>query len=263
MQLISQSSQFQDNTRASLVYKAHPDIDSIPSVPTTWDTVYDPDHPAADWSGLVSKEAVFAKKHDFNHPSQRETIERTELGIVSKQERQEFPRKRGNDEAANKNSGSIVIGGIDNPDDRFKTTYRRFENQEKTDQDQLILEKRLHATRHVPDPAKSRIHSGDNVDAYFSMKQDFNSNRTSRQSEAKYNPRASLLSNLGDVLVTTNSIQAPPTHTQQEYKSEKYRTMVADNFQQFPGKAFIFHIFCAKTCQYNLHFSVGYTGRRR
>jgi hypothetical protein len=235
MQVISQSSQFQDGTSSSLAYRNPSNVESVPSVPTTWDTVYDPDHPDADWSGLVSKEVIFAKKHDLNHPSHREGIERTELGIVSKQERQEFPRKRSNNDAVTRNSGSLVIGGIDNPNDRFNTTYRRFENQEKTEKDQLILEKRVHATRHVPDPAKS-VGAMQSSDAYHAAKQNsMQMNPRSFDRDTKYNPRASLLSNIGDSLIASNAIQAPPTQSATEYRSEKYRTMIGDNFKQFPG----------------------------
>lgn len=237
MQMISQSSQFQDNTRASLAYRS-PDIVQTPAVPTTWDTVYDPDHPDADWSGLVSKDAIFTRKHDHNHPSHRENIERNELGIVSKTDSSEFSKRRVNSEGATRNTGSIIIGGIDNPEDRFKTTYKRFENQEKTDKEQMILEKRIHATRPVLDPSQSRGNSRHGIpntqfDVYSNMKQDVNSGRGG--SEPKFNQRASLLSNLGDILVTNSAIDAPPSKMNVNYKSEEYRTMMADNFKPFPG----------------------------
>jgi hypothetical protein len=235
MQVISQSSRFQDDTSTSVAYKNPPNVESVPAVPTTWDTVYDPDHPDADWSGLVSKEVIFSKKHDLHHPSHREGIERTEFGIVSKQERQEIPKKRSNNDAATRNSGSLVIGGIDNPSDRFNTTYKRFENQERTDKDQLILEKRVHATRHCPDPANSNK-SKHSSDTYHAVKQDsIQMNPASRDRHSKFNPRASLLSNLGDELIASNAIQARPNQIQSEYRSEKYRTLIGDNFKQFPG----------------------------
>lgn len=238
MQIISQSSQFQDDTRASLAYRAPREVESVQAVPTTWDTVYDPDHPDADWSGLVSKEVIFSKKHSTNHPSQRENIERNEQGIVSKDERQEFPRKRVNNESASKNSGSLVIGGIDNPDDRFKTTYRRFESQERTDKDQLILEKRMTATRSVPPPGQSRGSSAPSHEGYQSMMQDMRSTNVGREQKFS-SSRNSLLSNLGDVLISSQAVEPPPQKSQQEYKSEQYRTMMADNFKPFPGIFFI------------------------
>lgn len=270
MQRISQSSQFQDDTRASLAYRAPREVEDVQPVPTTWDTVYDPAHPDADWSGLVSKEVIFSKKHSTNHPSQRENIERNEQGIVSKDERQEFPRKRVN-ESASKNSGSLVIGGIDNPDDRFKTTYRRFESQERTDKDQLILEKRLNATRSVPAPGQSRGNSAPSHEGYQSMMQDMRSTNVGQ--EQKFSSRSSLLSNLGDVLISSQAVEPPPPKSQQEYKSEQYRTMMADNFKPFPGIYYFYfaqpiteflstvtNVFFPSCCIYG---ALGYTGRRR
>lgn len=34
-----------------------------PPVPTTYNCVYEPEHPEADWAGLVPKEALYRKKH--------------------------------------------------------------------------------------------------------------------------------------------------------------------------------------------------------
>jgi hypothetical protein len=52
------------------------------SIPVTYDTFYDPNHPDADWSGLVLS-ANGHKKHLQNHSSQAVQIRQTENGIVS------------------------------------------------------------------------------------------------------------------------------------------------------------------------------------
>jgi flagellar basal body rod protein FlgC len=58
LQLASQVSKF-DNGE---IKSARSDITPLP-VPTTWDTYYDPNHPDADWSGLVSLKNNQKKHH--------------------------------------------------------------------------------------------------------------------------------------------------------------------------------------------------------
>lgn len=237
LQIISQGSHFEDGTRASLAFRAQPNPESVPAVPTTWDTVYDPDHPNADWSGLVSKDALFTKKYIRDHPSLRENVQRTEHGIISRDERQEFSKRRNNNDGiAEKNAGSVVIGGIDRPDDRWKTTYRRFESKEQTDREQLTIEKRTNPMKRIPDPAQARGRSDTQSLTpqqelmYRSLKDE---SYSSRDSAPKFNPRTSLLSNLGDSLLST--VEPPPSTTKAAYNSESYRSMITDNYNPLPG----------------------------
>lgn len=63
-------------------------------VPTTYDTYYDPNHPDADWAGLVLA-ANGHKKHALNHASQVSQLSQSENGIVSNQrEKYEYHKKR-------------------------------------------------------------------------------------------------------------------------------------------------------------------------
>ena len=53
------------------------------AVPTTWETVYDPNHPDADWSGLVQANK-FGKKHYQEQSAQKSGILHSESGKSSK-----------------------------------------------------------------------------------------------------------------------------------------------------------------------------------
>lgn len=81
------------------------------SIPITYDTHYEPNHPDADWAGLVLT-ANGHKKHIQNHSNQTIQIHQTENGIVStNSERYEFHKKRIQAPGANKigNEKSIFI----------------------------------------------------------------------------------------------------------------------------------------------------------
>lgn len=155
MQLLSQSSKLDDSathdkiTNVDVFHAQQP-----PTVPCTYDTVYDPSHPDADWSGMVSLKNHH-KKHTQNHASQRLGITQCEHGIVAKEERQEWDHRK-QPEGSYKNSTTFVIGGINNDEDRFKTEYRRLAHHEATSRDQLTLDKRQKAVRRIPDPAQAR-----------------------------------------------------------------------------------------------------------
>ena len=49
------------------------------AVPTTWETIYDPNHPDADWSGLV-KSNKYGKKHYQEQSAQKTGILQSESG---------------------------------------------------------------------------------------------------------------------------------------------------------------------------------------
>jgi len=147
------------------------------AVPTTWETIYDPNHPDADWSGLV-KSNKYGKKHYQEQSAQKTGILQSEsgksannlitfhidfshyiifLGIVSKVERHEWAHKRrdiapvpvatnnlNNRRISYEETKNNIIGGIDveNESERWKTNYQRLAGQEGTGRDQLILQKR-------------------------------------------------------------------------------------------------------------------------
>ena len=132
-------------------------------VPTTWENKYDPQHPRADWAGLVPSEE-YGRKHFESHASMRTGIKQAEEGIVSQVERQEWSQKRRDikdpinygittprselqkyyDNESKENGTKNLIGGVsyDNDSDRFKTTYQALASKEKTDRSQMTLNKR-------------------------------------------------------------------------------------------------------------------------
>lgn len=78
-------------------------------VPTTYDTRIDPDHPNADWQGLVLKDNQ--RKHTNDHISQQRGIHQTEHGIVSIDEKVEWLQKRR--DGSNPATSSVpLIGGV-------------------------------------------------------------------------------------------------------------------------------------------------------
>lgn len=238
MQLVSQSSQFNDRTRASLDYQNHDEVirnpGSIPAVPTTWDTAYDPAHPDSDWSGLVSRTRV-QKKHSHDHSSQRENIVRTEHGIVSREERADFGRKKAPEDAsvAIKNTmGSIVIGGVDRPDERWRTTHQRLDQREPTQRDQLILEKRTSAIKHH-DPAQAHAqvrsqYATDSPRAYEGA------GTVTRAPAGGFSGRGSLLSGIASKL-DVEPLQRPVSRPVSGYEHTN-RVLVVDNYKPYaPG----------------------------
>ena len=239
LQLIAQSSHLNEEGRSNNAYRNPAEYESVQAVPTTWDSVYDPSHPDADWSGLVSR-AHTHKRHINNPIAHQESLERNEYGIVSKEEKQEWARKRtSQDPNISKNAGSLVIGGIDNPDERWKSSYTRFANHEGTARDQLTLEKRSNAIKRIPDPAQARgsaqntprdYHEGGNTYAMSSQMQ------ATRTRDPVINGRTSLLSGLGEKIVQNKTIPVDAPHFKQPRPNENYRVLLGDNFKQFPGK---------------------------
>lgn len=245
MQMASQMSHLNEEGRSSNAYR-YVDPNTVPAVPTTWDTVYDPSHPDADWSGLVSRN-VQHKKHNPNHIAMQETIEHSEFGIISK-ESTDFARKRNNPEFVQKNSGSLVIGGIDDPANRYNTSYRRFESHEGTNKEQLTLDRRIPSTRRVPDPAQSRprMHEN-NMNSYNAMggngrgSFDAASSASSdpRKGVPKFGGRGSLLSGLGEKLITDKAVEVPIQETRTSPRMHEHNTnklLMAENYNPFPGK---------------------------
>ena len=167
LQVLSQAARF-ENVRKNQ-FATVEDLKNTTAVPTTFDTYYDPSHPDADWSGMVSSKYKH-KKHSNDHISQRTGLIQSEHGIISApgQERQEFARKRVQ-QRYNPITGEVeidrpqksnpdLIGGINlqNDEDRWKSAYKSFETQEKTTRDQLTFMKRQLPRKSIQDPAQAR-----------------------------------------------------------------------------------------------------------
>jgi hypothetical protein len=117
---------------------------SVPSVPITYDTVYDPNNPNADWSGLVSKQFQSKRQVNEYHPSKQVSMVQEGGGIISKEIKQEWPRRRRDYIPPTENSKGSIINGIDVTDqERWKTNMQRQNNFEATSRSQLVLNKRL------------------------------------------------------------------------------------------------------------------------
>jgi hypothetical protein len=153
-QELSQAAKFDESGLSSRAYKDH-NGEAVPIIPTTWDTLYDPTNPEADWSGLVNKDFNH-KRHIKSHISQQIGLTQTEHGIVSKIEKQEWAHKRQPTIQASSNQSTLVLGGIHEQNDQWKTTYKSFEAKENTNRDQLSLEKRTRPMMLIPDPAQAR-----------------------------------------------------------------------------------------------------------
>lgn len=135
------------------------------AVPTTFDTVHDPQHPQADWGGFVSKDAGFGKKSFAGHASQRIGLVQTEDGIISRHEKQEWAhRRRGADDGSNtssklRNGNAGIIGGI-GCENRWETENQRFASSRPTGRDQLTLLKQAMPRVPIRDPAQARSRVG-------------------------------------------------------------------------------------------------------
>lgn len=118
-------------------------------IPTTWDSRYNPDHPDADWCGLVSKNNQ-TRRHTNDHSSQRINLSHTEKGIVG-QDEFVLPRKRRDGGAYNPITGEpveqkqqppLIAGtGAAQGSEHWKTSYQRFVEREPTSRDMLTLKR--------------------------------------------------------------------------------------------------------------------------
>jgi hypothetical protein len=139
-QAIAQNSKFDDSPSKDI---RNYDINPVP-VPVTWDTKLDPDHPDADYSGLVSKYHV-QKRHSENPAAHRSHLITTEQGMCTQDETQQWPRKR-KEENVRYNpitgEGSIIHGtGALTAEEHWKTNYQRMAMKESTTRDQLTLKR--------------------------------------------------------------------------------------------------------------------------
>lgn len=242
MQLVSQTSHFTDQTRASLDYKDYKDVitnpEYVPTVPTTWDSYYDPNHPDADWTGLVSKNHL-QRKHIHEHSSLKENIMRTEQGIVSRVERQDHMRKRPPEDpsiARRNATGSIHIGGIDNPDDRWKTSHQRFESREPTSRDQMILEKRGNPVKKVENPSQARSQQDSSYGAPSPRFETSSLAGTQSQAMASFSGRGSLLSGIANKLAPSFDPRSAGggAHQKTPGAFDTNKLLITDNYRHYP-----------------------------
>jgi hypothetical protein len=125
-----------------------------PIVPTTFDTIYEPQHPKADWTGSV---AINERAHytPQNHRALSEGIT-TELegGYVGKHETSMFlNRRRGTGPSMTATTPGL-IGGIDGSPDRYTSVARAAAQREPTGRDQMTLGKRTLGIKQVGNPAQ-------------------------------------------------------------------------------------------------------------
>lgn len=219
-------------------------------VPTSWDTFYDPSHPDADWTGQVSNKHQH-KKHQHDNSAHRVAIERGEQGFYGREERQDFAHRR-TMPGQNINRTTFVLGGIDEPEERYKTNYQRQATMESTKVDQLTLQKRQKPIKKIQDPAQARSQL-----SYTASQQGYASAANTLSDRMNDNdiPHAtggsligyrapnfsgrgqSMLSGIGDKVLNTPAIaklERPPPEASHQH-SDTSRILIVDNYKRFPG----------------------------
>ena len=182
------------------------------AIPVTWDTEYNPDHPDADWNGLVRKRAQ--KKHTLGAKAQQVGLSHSEFGIVG--DMQKVPSRPAGMNLRRSDTESL-IAGIGARNDHYKTSTMAQYEFEPTEMAQMTL-----ARRSVPkptglteyyDPTQSRSNSSSRTSLYgegnssmnFSGQENSNFNRSvngsynnSMSSDGGKPPKiGSMLSNIG------------------------------------------------------------------
>ena len=155
MQMAASNARF-DEERSR--YGDYHDAPSPEIIPASYDTRYNPDHPDADYLGLVSKQHQ-NRRHTQHHSSQRCNLTQTERGIVG-QDDDFIQRKRFHTTKYNPITGeelhpdghapsSRLIAGIGAAEgaDHWKTSYHRFSEQEPTSMDMLTLKRQQEAVK--------------------------------------------------------------------------------------------------------------------
>jgi hypothetical protein len=152
-QIMAKAGQYLDHdlkrSKYATIYDKQPE-----AIPATFDDVYRPEHPDADWSGHVQK--IPQKRHALKHRSQQIHIQHEDGGLVgssSSAEHQKLQVGKGQ-----KTDREVFMGGIGCGDDQWKTSYHRFQGQEKTTRDQLTVMKRAPPRKPLPDPVYGHSH---------------------------------------------------------------------------------------------------------
>lgn len=170
-------------------------------------------------------------------------------GIVSSEERKEWMHKnQGDADARAHNNASLVIAGINADNDRWKTSYKRFESQEKTSKDQLILVKRAGTRRPLEDPAQIksiRTYLEGDVNVITGE----NSNRTHASPRSQYAASTtvapvanaargkSFLSNIGAAIA--EKIPDSTTVLSSPAPLVNARSMLSENYNPYPGTCLV------------------------
>ena len=154
MQMASSNARFEEERSR---YGDYNDAPTAEIIPTNYDTRYNPDHPDADYLGLVSK-LHQNRRHTQQHASQRCNITQTERGIVGQDE--DFIQRKRIHTKYNPITGeeivpeghppqSRLIAGIGAAEgaDHWKTSYHRFSEQEPTSMDMLTLKRQQEAVK--------------------------------------------------------------------------------------------------------------------
>ena len=134
LQAVSNAARFQgESVSASLSRETY-----IPEpIPTTWDTVVDPNHRDADWAGLVAKENH--RRRTNEHRALNSQLMQSAGGIVSINENHELQKKQFS--MVDRNPGVVFpTGPVTN--DHWKTSQQRMNDQEITEKHRLMQARR-------------------------------------------------------------------------------------------------------------------------
>lgn len=229
MQQRSQASHFDDVPERRHSYKQ---CEAEVEVPTTHDTQYNPSHPDADWSGLVSKDRAMQKRHMSEHRSQGVGIVQQEDGIITKPGHEvEFKHRT---VQPKQHSTSSLIGGISAAEDQYKTTAHRLQHNEGNSKDQLVLKKRIGSKKTLDAQFEQSIHPqyhNQNLPNHQAqMKQQSHENQY--QFTATGMGGKNFTSNLGSALVSR--VPDKPISTAID-PNDYTKTMLSQNHRPQPG----------------------------
>mmetsp|Transcript_15523 Transcript_15523/g.14055 ORF Transcript_15523/g.14055 Transcript_15523/m.14055 type:complete len:259 (+) Transcript_15523:23-799(+) len=195
-------------------------------IPTTTDTFYDPSHPDADWSGLVSK--FKERKHTQSHRSQIDHIKHSENGMTSLDQRSDYDRKKKFEVL---NGSNNIIGGIP-ANDQYKSVYQQFTNHEETSRDQLTLYKRQlpRKTHYDPREANGIVNINDIENNYYNTA---NNNMKKENDTKASSSTRSFIKGLAQSIVE----QVPDKEiiNSNVYNRNRDRTLVLENYRPNPG----------------------------
>lgn len=138
--MASQLSEFSEEKKNTFATTFDPMLDAVPVINCE---VYDPDNADADWAGLVKRSSA-PRKHESHHVSQAVSLVQVEDGIIGKDEKQAWARKRRDvGKVPTGDSAGMLIGGIaPSTEEQWLTNMSRQNAGLKTDRDQLTLMKR-------------------------------------------------------------------------------------------------------------------------
>jgi hypothetical protein len=127
-------------------------------VPTTWSYKYDPNHPDADYAGLVDRDSASRRLIPKSHRAMTtHIVPGTAGGLTGSEQKKEYTDIKKIPPKKDPRDDFNILGGIGADDaNRFKTTYQRQTQFEGTDYDQLTIEKRLGSKKQLNDPAQAK-----------------------------------------------------------------------------------------------------------